>query len=134
MQCSDASPIVEELGVLPEGSVVILDEFNRLSVAEMAHAFRLQQERGLMLSVTYNPGYAGRSQVPPELLERCIVQDMIRPTADPELRVELHRGLLARFGFVQSDARPPARPRDAEPQELWGSWGPNNVYGGDSLW
>ena len=99
--------MVDVLGALPQGSVVILDEFNRLSVTEMAHAFRLQEERGLMMSITLNPGYAGRAKVPPELLARCVVQQMIPPTEAPDLNVALFRGLLGRFGFLESDALAP---------------------------
>lgn len=102
-QCSDEMTMDEMLGSLPEGSVVILDEFNRLSLAQMADAFRLREERGLMMSVTWNPGYAGRNKIPPELLEQCIIQNMVPPRHgfDPALELEMHRGLLSRFGFLE---------------------------------
>ena len=98
----DAS-VTDTLSSLPQGSVVILDDFNCLSVPEMANVFQLQVERSLMLSITYNPGYAGRTQIPPELKARCIFQEMIRPTDDPELNLGLLRALLARFGFLKSE-------------------------------
>ena len=60
-----------------------------------------------MMSITLNPGYAGRAKVPPELLARCVVQQMMPPTEAPDLNVALFRGLLGRFGFLESDALAP---------------------------
>jgi hypothetical protein len=107
LQTSDDMSLVDALGTLPEGSVVIFDEFNRLNPEQMAEAFRLREQRGLMMSITWNPGYAGRSKVPPELLEQCIMQEMVPPRQDPELELELYRGLLARFGFLQCNELAP---------------------------
>ena len=102
IRCSDSLSMTDVLGALPEGSVVILEEFNRCPPAQMEHAFRMQQERRLSLSVACNPGYGGRIDIAPELAARCVFQDTWEYMTDPEVQFELHRGLLARAGFLQS--------------------------------
>eukprot|EP01052_Picozoa_sp_SAG31_P011244 SAG31_NODE_633_length_13382_cov_11.528911_1_plen_643_part_00 len=104
---SDSISIVDELARLPDGSAVVLDEFNRLSADAMADAFRLHREKRLIMSITYNPGYAGRTRLPLELLKQCVVQQMIPPTADPALQLALHRGMLVKQGFTQFEQLAP---------------------------
>ena len=49
--------LIEAMGSLPTGAVVILDEFNRLPAEEMLLACRLAKEQELRMSISMNPGY-----------------------------------------------------------------------------
>ena len=95
--------LLEAIGSLSAGSVVIFDEFNRLPAKEMLVAFRLAKELQLKMSISMNPGYGGHYNIPPEIAAQCLFLDVYPSMADPQTRFELHRGLLGKCGFVYSD-------------------------------
>ena len=95
--------LLEAMGSLQVGSVVILDEFNRLPSNEMLVAFRIAKELRLRMSISMNPGYEGHCNIPAEIAAQCLFQDVISPIADPQTQFELHRGLLGKHGFIHSN-------------------------------
>ena len=95
--------LIEAMGSLPTGAVVILDEFNRLPAKEMLLACQLAKEQELRMSISMNPGYGGNYDVPAEVAAQCVFLDVFPPMTNLQTQFELHRGLLGKYGFVQAD-------------------------------
>ena len=120
LQTSDDMSLVDALGTLPEGSVVIFDEFNRLeeqmlsacseqiltiqtglkanskTIEILGRPVRLNP--GVGIFITMNPGYAGRSNLPDNLKQLFREMAMITPN-----KTLIAQVLLFSRGFASAE-------------------------------
>jgi len=97
--CSDQTTIDDIKKTLSSfpGSPVIFDEFNRMKL-EVVQSFPTIA-KGQRIGITWNPGYAGGTELPDELKSMAVSQDMLVP--DHKIIAEI---MLFAEGFLEGES------------------------------